>query len=218
MDSYEVARALSVLKANGLPINISEKLSKTLDVEFLFDGDDHLFKTALEKCQAYGEYGCGKSTLWVDKYFPSVAIKSVDTSRQWVTRVNSQIESSDEDVVVYIDVGKIGAWGRPQTFQKRHNFIQYAEALWIDEANFDVVLIDGRFRVMCFLTCLLRCGLGTQIFFDDYVDRPHYHIVEEFLKPVDYCGRQAVFVVDSTVTLDLQRIEAERDKFVYVID
>ena len=37
--------------------------------------------------------------------------------------------------------------------------------VWLD----DCVLVDGRFRVCCFLTSLKNAEQGTRIIFDDYV-------------------------------------------------
>jgi hypothetical protein len=52
--------------------------------------------------------------------------------------------------------------------------------------------------------------------FDDYKDREHYHVVEEFLKPSRFCGRQAIF--DVPEALDREALLAEYEKFQYVMD
>ena len=215
MNIKEVADALGCLQDNGLPVNISDGLKKQLDQQFLFDGDDHIFKKMVEASQSYGEYGCGKSTLWVGRNFLSTLKHSVDTNVQWATRVNAQLGAN---VVEYIDVGDVGDWGRPKNLQRRKNFILYAESLWDKDVGYDTVLIDGRFRVLCFLTSLLRCGTGTTILFDDYRDRPHYHVVEEFVKPVDFCGRQAVFRIEDKSDIDLVAVDEERARFAYIIE
>jgi hypothetical protein len=86
----------------------------------------------------------------------------------------------------------------------RHNFVRYTESLWVREEKPDVVLIDGRFRVCGFLTSLMYANAGTIIIFDDYVCRPHYHIVEEFLEPDHFCGRQCIFKVPNKHSLILR--------------
>lgn len=218
MNTRDVAAALSCLKDNGLPIDIPEDLRRSLDDEILFDGDDWLFKKCAAISKKYGEYGCGKSTIWVRKSYPTTLICSVDTSVQWATRVNSQLRSeSSTDFVTHIDVGEVGEWGRPVTMLYRKNFILYAKSIWARHTDYDLVLIDGRFRVTSFLTSLLHCKEGTMILFDDYRDRPHYHIIEEFIKPVDFCGRQALFCVEKN-SIDLGSVELERDLFRYVVD
>lgn len=215
MNVKEVAAALGCLKDNGLPINISDRLKNSLDEEILFDGDDHIFKQILGSARAYCEYGSGKSTVWVGKNFPEALKCSVDTSMVWMTRVNAQLGT---EIVKHVDVGEVGDWGRPKNLNDRKNFIRYAESPWESGAKYDVVLIDGRFRVLCFLTSLLYCDDRTTILFDDYRDRPQYHIVEDFLKPVDFCGRQAVFKVVDKTHINLVEVEKERLYFAYVID
>ena len=80
----------------------------------------------------------------------------------------------------------------------------------------DLVLIDGRFRVCCFLTSLARAEAGTILLFDDYRDRPLYHLVEEFVQPSRQCGRQTAFVVPANV--DKQLLLATAERFLYVTD
>jgi hypothetical protein len=62
-------------------------------------------------------------------------------------------------------------------------------------------MIDGRFRVACFLTSLIYAQPQTVILFDDYEDRPVYHVVEKHLKPVLMAGRMAKFIVPDGVDI-----------------
>ena len=80
----------------------------------------------------------------------------------------------------------------------------------------ELVLIDGRFRVACFLFSLINGSPGTKIIFDDYVNRPHYHVVEEFIKPIETCGIQALFIIPKN--LDYNNIEKTIEQFVHVFD
>jgi hypothetical protein len=57
---------------------------------------------------------------------------------------------------------------------------------------------------------------GTHLLFDDYTDRPEYHLVEEFIKPVQTCGRQALFTIPEQ--LDQQLILTTARQFCYVLD
>jgi hypothetical protein len=159
----------------------------------LFDGDDQLFKNLASTCRVYGEYGCGASTAWI--YHNTTSdIYSVDTDQNWSDRVSKEI--NDVRVkIAYIDVGSVGDWGYPLTFNRRHEFRDYCIWPWQQTRDIDLVLIDGRFRIACFLTCLKFARAGTRIIFDDYVNRPLYHVVEKWCRPMEFHGRQALFSV-----------------------
>ena len=72
----------------------------------------------------------------------------------------------------------------------------------------------------CFLASLLNSNPGTKIIFDDYFDRPYYHVVEEFIQPIDKCGRQALFIVPTEEfdSLLIEKIRQEIFNFRYVLD
>jgi hypothetical protein len=184
------------------------------DIE-LFDGDDILFKSILlNNTKVYAEYGCGASTEWVAKN-TTTKIYSVDTSSEWVKKIQKINIAND---IEYIDCGPVGDWGTPMNYTKRDNFISYTDWIWQQKYSPDTVLIDGRFRVCCFLTCLKYAKEGTQIIFDDYFARPNYHIVEEFLKKSDSNRRQCVFEVPNKLELNLDKINYEIERFRYVVD
>lgn len=185
------------------------------DNSALFRGEDGLFRTALDGCQVYGEYGCGASTIWCARN-STAQILSVDTSSEWIERVLNSTGNPQQLQLVHVDLGTLGAWGRPRDYSHRDRFADYISAPWRFELKPDVVLIDGRFRVACFLTSLIEAAPGTIILFDDYTDRPHYHLVEDYTPIVDHAGTQAKFVVPGE--LDTARIKKEIQHFLYVMD
>jgi len=75
----------------------------------------------------------------------------------------------------------------------------------------DLILVDGRFRVACFLASLLRGTPGTPILFDDYVGREErYAHVERYVKPSQPLGRTMLFEVPDgldkgKIAMDLAR-------------
>ena len=93
-------------------------------------------------------------------------------------------------------MGEVSDWGNPTSFKNRENFSAYANWFWTLNIEPDLVVIDGRFRVLCFLTSIKFAPVGTIILFDDYANRPFYHVAEEFLTVGERCGRQALFEVD----------------------
>jgi len=192
----EITNAISTLKRYGINLDIPESLAKRFEAKTLFNGDDGLFKELIKHTQTYYEYGCGKSTEFVYKY-SNASIFSVDTSNDWVRKIKSLegIEESNRLNLSWVDVGEITDWGTPTSFKMKHNFIKYAELLWLNNKIPDLILIDGRFRVLCFLTSIKFAPAGCKILFDDYKDRHFYHIVEDFCPKLDTCGRQALFEV-----------------------
>lgn len=94
-------------------------------------------------------------------------------------------------------MGEVKEWGAPKTNDKFENFWAYMSRPWQiardQHLHPDVVFIDGRFRVASFLFSLVSSRVGTQILFDDYFDRPHYFIVEQFCQFESRHGRMAVF-------------------------
>ena len=91
-----------------------------------------------------------------------------------------------------MDLGKTPSWVYSKGYSKRENIPDYLDFIWKQSRKPDLVLIDGRFRVASFLTPLKNCELGTTIIFDNYLERRYYHIVEEMVLPINFCGRQAV--------------------------
>lgn len=187
-----------------------------LDPNSLFEGNDAEFKKLINECKIYGEYGCGASTIWVAKN-TNCKILSADSSREWVNKVIEK-SSSNNVFVEYIDVGPVGEWGRPKDYSMRKNFAEYTDSIWLREVKPDLVLIDGRFRVCCFLTVLKYCDVGTKIIFDDYNERGHYHVVEEILRPIKINVRQAIFEVPDFDGIAKANISSLIERFRYVMD
>lgn len=183
----------------------------------LFDGEGDIFIDCFaDGVTTYGEYGCGLSTLWVLENTTAL-VRSVDTSSEWahlVTRRSGM--HRDRLDVTWVDVGPLGDWGRPLSYAHADRFSDYTLGIFLPSSPPpDVILVDGRFRVACFLTAVRSAAPGTRIVFDDY-HREHYHIVEDVLAPVERNDRQALFVVPETI--DDLKVSSLRDKFLYVME
>lgn len=147
------------------------------------------------------EYGSGGSTfLAIDAGVEH--IMSVESDANWAANmvdVISQKHPEAKNVFIHhVDIGQTKAWGRPKTDAQWKNYHLYPLSVW-DQTFFsepDLVLIDGRFRVGCFIATALRIRKKTTVLFDDYVDRPEYHVVESLAKPVETAGRMAKFVLE----------------------
>lgn len=190
-------------------------IKKRINPNFLFEGDDSLLKELLLTSKVYGEYGCGKSTLWAYNNTKSKII-SVETNGEWASKISSKMKDIDRYILNRIDCGEVGKWGIPIDDSKKENFIKYCENIWKQDYTPDLVLIDGRFRVCCFLVSLKYADENVSIIFDDYNNRPYYHIVEEFVNPIQSCGRQALFQVPSKNSIDFTYLDSLINRFIYI--
>jgi len=180
----------------------------------LFDGDDILFKQYLINCNYYFEYGVGASTSWVLENTNSKII-SVDTNKKWINTIDVSNNSS-RIKLNWINLGDLENWGRPRSYKYRNKFIDYISIVWNFNEKADVILIDGRFRVACFLYSLINAKTDSLIIFDDYNNRPYYHVIEEIVPIHDICGRQALFKVPKLFNKDLAK--ELLNNFIYVFD
>jgi hypothetical protein len=199
------------------PIFLRPRRRNCRDDEILFDGEDSLFRKLMASCSVYGEYGVGLSTVAAFNDYECDII-AVDTSREWINEVAARGVSLEDDRVNirWIDVGPLSSWGRPSSYEKSNSFAEYTHHIWSQDLVPNLVLIDGRFRVACLLDSLLSGKSGTFLLFDDYTDRPFYHVVERIVTPVHTTDRQALFVIPEV----FDRVATRRmyDQFLMVMD
>jgi hypothetical protein len=162
------------------------------------DAGNQCFREKIAGVQCYLEYGCGGSTVYAAKVANVPSIIAVDTNREWVDRVTGSIQGSEGRFFIeHCDLGPTGDWGVPKSDEKRKFFWRYVVTPWNtakqNSLTPELVLIDGRFRIASFLFSLLSAPEGTTILFDDYFDRPHYAVAEEFCRVDQRRGRMAVF-------------------------
>mgnify|MGYP005990199705 FL=1 len=128
-------------------------------------------------------------------------IFSVESDRNWAHNLQHYIDSQDlpsPAIMHFVDIGPVGAWGRPVDSKEWQKFHRYPLEIW-DQPFFrhpDVVLIDGRFRAACLAITCLKIQRPVTILFDDYEGRPLYHHVERLIGKPQMVGRMAVFEVE----------------------
>jgi hypothetical protein len=164
------------------------------------------FKKHIELSSCFLEYGSGGSTSYAANTSKVQSIISVDTSKEWLDNVKNSLSGLESQVFLnHCDLGPVGDWGTPINRDQSSKFWQYMVTPWrvAEEKNLkpDTILIDGRFRVACFLYSLLSARVGSLIMFDDYFDRPHYFVVENFCKLNECHGRMAVFYVEHNYSI-----------------
>jgi hypothetical protein len=164
------------------------------------------FRQSLNSADCYLEFGCGGSTVYACNEAKVRTVISVDTDPMWVEHVKKECPSErsarqDETTLhlLHVDLGPVENWGTPKDNNRARDFWKYSTSPWEmaarENAVPDVVLIDGRFRVACFLYSLLAARKGTLIIFDDYLDRPEYFVAEKYCQLEGKAGRMGFFFV-----------------------
>ncbi|MFJ5446641.1 hypothetical protein ACIKP9_10425 [Methylobacillus methanolivorans] len=153
----------------------------------------------LKSAQVYLEYGAGGSTLLAATQGVE-HIYSVDSDVGFLNAVKAKLVQQGLASCYrfyHADIGPTGEWGWPTEPASASQWPAYSHAVWhmlkIANHSPDLILVDGRFRVASFLLTLLSARAGAVILFDDYFDRPYYHVVEKFIRPICGAGRMAVF-------------------------
>ncbi|TKW65546.1 MAG: glycosyltransferase family 2 protein [Paracoccus denitrificans] len=149
------------------------------------------------------EYGSGGSTLLAAQQEHAL-VMSVESDAAWADNMRAVLQRDYPDAPVRIhtaDIGPTKKWGRPANEQSWRKFPNYPMQVWDMDwfRHPDLILIDGRFRVGCFLNALFRIERPVTVLFDDYATGRHYAAaVEAFVKPRSIVGRMARFEIEPT--------------------
>lgn len=177
------------------------------------------FTGQLEHIRSYLEYGAGASTLLAADR--GIAAVSIESDARYARQVREALPADLGRRIVTIDIGVTEAWGYPlwifPTRGTRRRWQRYplaGPALLDRLPSFpELVLIDGRFRVASCLAMARAAterGASTQILFDDYSLRPHYHAIEAIIGKPDRIGRAALFRIGGAA-LDLKELDSGID-------
>lgn len=148
------------------------------------------------------EYGSGGSTV-VGARLGHVRLFSVESDADWARNLEGWIAREGigaRATVWHQDIGKTREWGHPARYRRSDALLyyRYANEPWtrLGAHQPDVVLIDGRFRIGCFIAIAANIRKPVRILFDDYADRPRYSFVEQIAPPVERVGRMAIFELE----------------------
>ena len=177
----------------------------------------------LTRAHCFLEYGAGGSTrLAAQLGVPHVF--SVESDRTFAAAVRRHVREEAKSTgtnarIIVSNIGETGNWGYPIDNSLVSKWPNYPIRVWhkIAMAGLapDLVLVDGRFRVACFLVSLLKLRPGKIIMFDDYEGRKErYDLVEKYVKPSVSHARVAVFEVPEHLPV----IDIALDLAVHVVD
>jgi hypothetical protein len=169
-----------------------------------------VLSSAMAAATNYLEYGAGASTIMAAGVPTLQNIISVESDRDWLESVRIALQGQGACLakhhLLYANLGQTGEWGFPVNSSRWQFYQKYSVDAWLHckekSIKPDLVLVDGRFRVACFLATLLFAEAGCRVLFDDYFDRPYYHTVEKYASPSDTIGRLSLFTVPSQLSRD----------------
>lgn len=164
--------------------------------------DRLLFYKLLRGAVNYQEFGCGGSTVTALAHPNIKKIQSIESSGDWVAKLRRRSDvgkavRTDRLDLVHADIGPVKAWGYPSNEFFRSRWPAYSQYASKDGLKYDLIFVDGRFRVACFLRALTRITRGRRdhvaLAIHDYQNRPQYHVVERFAQVMSHGDTLTVF-------------------------
>jgi hypothetical protein len=145
--------------------------------------DKHMYYKCLAKSTNYFEFGSGGSTYQASIRKNIKQVYSVESDKEWYHKMNDTLLNNVKLLYIEIDT-QPNTWGRPGPKCTVKQMKSYSDQIKM-VSNIDLILIDGRFRVACCLKCFDVIDERTRIAFDDFLNRPHYHIVLDYYDIVE---------------------------------
>lgn len=176
---YHILRYHNLIKVD---LEINE------NINFGSDEANNFFESKLSSCKVYLEYGSGSSTLLADKknknYF------SVESDKSFYKKFKQFLRRK----YILKELGYVYFSSIPILFTLRKLFLikkakKYVNDIltYFNENKIvpDLILIDGRYRVLCALhlyNFFKEKEVSFTIIIDDYTLRPDYFILENFFE------------------------------------
>jgi len=211
VDQTQAARYLADLNDDAP----TQRTPDIPDAPFMSEAEKALFKKSLERAGRYFEFGSGGSTVWACQ--AGLTVHGVESDAAWVAGLKQRLGEACQ--VHAEDIGPTKEWGFPASDVARHRFPAYSEAIHRHDQAFDLILVDGRFRVASVLNAI-RHTLNvsnqpgdTRLFIHDFWNRRHYHAVLEFLVEEESAETAGVFRIAEDI--DPERIASVLEEYRY---
>ncbi len=183
------------------------------------DREAALFDSLIGRSRHYLEFGCGGSTYAASQRVGR-SIVSVDSSTGWLEKVSAACAGPECRVkpeMVHVDIGPTGAWGVPTDAGTRGRWPVYYESPWTVPGTYesDLVLVDGRFRVACFVKTLMNCRSDAVLMMHDFASRGHYHAVNQVAREIARVDDLSIFIPLPGASRRTLHEILERHRFAY---
>lgn len=154
--------------------------------------EKQLFYKFLNNAKYYLEYGSGGSTYQASIRPNIKKIVSVESDKLWYNKIKTLIKNKLRYYYVELNA-------KPNTFGHPINastamMEYYPSIIKRYRINlFDLILIDGRFRVACALICHNYINNNCIVIVDDIGDRPYYNEIYNYYNKIEQAGRMIAF-------------------------
>jgi hypothetical protein len=158
------------------------------------EAETEALKKRLKRSRHYLEFGCGGSTLLAVRNSPGHVV-SVESDPGWIAKISEhpeikKVAAGGRLLFHPVDIGPVKEWGIPKDDSRLRAWRNYYTSAWTArDFDYDLVLIDGRFRVMCALSAAIFAQPNTIVALHDYSNRKGYFTVEKYFDTVEHVDR-----------------------------
>jgi hypothetical protein len=164
---------------------------------FMQENEVALLIRAYASAKKVFEFGSGGSTRVAASLPDLKLLVSVESDPSWASSsdlTTRNVSFVHEMRLIDLDA-RPGDFGNPGKGASKVNMEKYSSQLLNHaDSDFDVVLVDGRFRVACALSFVIKeLPASSRLVIHDFFDRPHYHLVTKFFTEIERAGTSVVF-------------------------
>ena len=160
------------------------------------DTEIALLACVLRCSSRYVEFGSGGSSILAAQLVHGEVI-CIDSSKDWLDKVVVTCVENGFTVptTLFANIGPVRAFGFPSGTDHAHLWPNYHAEVWGRDrlTDADAYLVDGRFRIACFLQTMLRCDGNAVVLVHDFSSRPQYHVMRAFAREVARADDLSVF-------------------------
>lgn len=177
----------------------SEPPVEELPQPHMTDDERGLFNRYCRRSIRVVEFGSGGSTF---QYFrrPQIeVVVTVESDPEWLARLRAHPmlaaeEASGRWVPIHGDIGPTKQWGYPVDGARAQGMAgNYHAAVWRDHPGlYDLVLVDGRFRIACALQAIPFVKPRGVVMIHDFDSRPGYAALLKFFDEVAHVDQLIV--------------------------
>lgn len=166
-DYDELDAAFDEIEAARVARNVSVPLEPIMS-----NNERGRFYWYLQGATNYLEFGSGGTTIAAIAHTNIQRIHTVESDPAWIAMLMTRADVREAMTqgrlnLIYADIGPVDTFGRPSsnTVDKSSwtNYSSYYARLHDEKTLFDLILIDGHFRVSCMLRCLQHTPVDAKV-------------------------------------------------------